>query len=210
VADEEHDAAPTGKPKPAPAAEGGTAESRALDAYIEYVSSLADVWASTDPTDRARQAYADYVSRVAEDWTAERIAERYTDASRLYVQLMEAYLDPEQDQLEAYRTYLLSLAERLNPREAQDRAAKAHGAYLDEYGAALAPEDLQRRGEEAWRGYVAKLKDLCSRLEPGSDPEAVSALGQSAQAAAAAAVSLREVVDRRRAAVDSLADARPE
>jgi hypothetical protein len=213
VADEEQDAAPKsrrGAAARADTAQAGTPERRAVDAYNEYVSSLADLWASTDPTDRARQAYADYVSRVGEDWTTERMAQRYADASRLYVQLMDAYLDPEQDQLEAYRSYLTSVAEQLNPREMHDRARKAYTDYLDEYGAALAPDELERRAREAWQAYIGKLKEVCSQLDPEGDPAAVSMLGQSAQAAAAAAASVRQVVDRRRAALESVAAARPE
>jgi hypothetical protein len=182
---------------------------RAVEAYNDYTAALADTWASTDPTDRARQAYSEYLARLGEDWTPERVAERYAAALHPYLQLMEAYLDPDHDNLEAYRTYLVSLAEQWGPGELRQRARDAYESYLDAYSDVLAPDELERRSQEAWAAYIGKLKAAWSELDPSADLQTVAVLAQSAQAAIAAAQSVREVVRRRQAASASVAMARP-
>jgi hypothetical protein len=181
----------------------------AAESYDTYARALSRALAETDPSGPAQNAYGDYVQLAGSEWTPERLTERYAEASRSYLRAMQAYLDPEQDNLQAYRSYILELAEQWRPEQAQATARDAYNGYVERLGDALDPDELERRSQEAWAEYIERFKDACGQLDASADPETVAAQAQSALAAAAATQSMREVVKQRRAAQHSISAAGP-
>lgn len=126
------------------------------------------------------------------------IEERFAQAVRVYVRaLQEAAAEVQQRQGEAVRGFWRALNERSADfgsgpergypylvQEAYEGWQQAARTYLE--AAQEAAENLQHRGEEAFRGYVAGLKDAWAAIDPAAiDSATVAAIAQAMAAAAA-------------------------
>jgi hypothetical protein len=176
---------------------------RAAEAYGEYTTELSDAWASADPSARISDIYADYLKQLHKA-ASERAAERYTAAARSYFRLIEAHLDPDQADPEAYRTYIRELSGQWKPQYDASRRREAYRQYLDALSKALSPDEVERRGQEAWGRYLGALQSAWAQLDPVAEPGAVATLAQSAVAAAALMHSSREALKQRRAVQESI------
>src|SRR4051794_12639008 len=133
------------------------AEDLAADAYNDYAAALGEAWEAADLAEDIPDALDHYFDRLREESAADRTADRQAAVLLSYLRLARSYLDPEQDNLEAYRNYVDELSEQSRPAE-QSPAGEAYRAYLDAVEKALAPDEFEKRSNKAWETYLRQLQ----------------------------------------------------
>jgi hypothetical protein len=176
------------------------------------------------------QAYREFVQALQEAWTDDGLRSRAEEAYRAYGDATQQGQSLPAEALDrvtsAYAAMLRGVSEASSPFDAQQRAADPYRQMMETLGEAAsgsqerlrsawrevaqvwqeAPERLADRSEKAYADYVGQLKRACSQFDASSlTPEALSAIGQSLVAAAAARAAAVQAVEQARMAGAAMA-----